>query len=130
MDTATQIGPPRARNGRLRIDVGRARALRAEGYSLGQIGMALGVSTATIRDRLKEPPDPYYSALGKKGQGAKRRAMARRKRKAKAEAALEAKRQRAAQAQGVLLRLGLLALVADRIVPHDDRRPEYDLPGR
>ena len=89
--------------------------MRAEGYSLRQIGTALGVSDATVRARIREhtkaPPDPYYSALGKSGQKARRRALASRKRESK----LEADRQRAVQAQGELLKLGLLALVTDRL---------------
>ena len=115
MSLTPQIGPPRGGRGRIRLDMGKVLTLRAEGYSLRQIGKALGVSDATVRDRLrkhtKAPPDPYYSALGKSGQKARRRALAHRRREAK----LEADRQRAAQVQGELLKLGLLALVTDRL---------------
>jgi len=114
MPLETQIGPPRGGRGRIRLDIGRMLTLHDEGYSLRQIGKALGVSSATVRLRLREhtkaPPDPYYSALGKSGQKARRRAVARRRREAKA----EAERQKAAQAQGELLKLGLLALLTDR----------------
>ena len=115
MSLASQIGPPRGTRGRIRLDMRKLLTMRAEGYSLRQIGKALGVSDATVRDRLrrhtKAPPDPYYSALGKSGQKARRRALASRKRESK----LEADRQRAVQAQGELLKLGLLALVTDRL---------------
>ena len=40
--------------------------------------------------------------------------MARKRKEARA----EAERQKAAQAQGELLKLGLLALVADRVIPN------------
>ena len=113
MSFASQIGPPRGGRGRIRLDIERMLKLRAESYSLRQIGKELGVSAATIRARIREhtkaAPDPYYSALGKSGQKARRRALARRRREAK----LEADRQRAVQAQGELLKLGLLALVTD-----------------
>ena len=115
MSFASQIGPPRGGRGRIRLDIERMLKLRAESYSLRQIGKELGVSAATIRARIREhtkaAPDPYYSALGKSGQKARRRALARRRREAK----LEADRQRAVQAQGELLKLGLLALVTDRL---------------
>src|SRR5207247_887864 len=115
MSFASQIGPPRGGRGRIRLDMRKLLTMREEGYSLRQIGKALGVSDATVRDRLqkhtKAPPDPYYSALGKSGQKARRRALASRKRESK----LEADRQRAVQAQGELLKLGLLALVTDRL---------------
>ena len=115
MSFASQIGPPRGGRGRIRLDIERMLKLRAESYSLRQIGKELGVSAATIRARIREhtkaAPDPYYSALGKSGQKARRRALARRRREAK----LEADRQRAAQVQGELLKLGLLALVTDRL---------------
>ena len=115
MSFATQIGPPRGGHGRIRLDIERILTLRAQSYSLRQIGKELGVSAATIRARIREhtkgAPDPYYSALGKSGQKARRRALARRRREAK----LEADRQRAAQVQGELLKLGLLALVPDRL---------------
>ena len=115
MSFAAQIGPPRGGHGRIRLDIERMLKLRAESYSLRQIGKELGVSAATIRARIREhtkaAPDPYYSALGKSGQKARRRALARRRREAK----LEADRQRAVQAQGELLKLGLLALVTDRL---------------
>ena len=58
-------------------------------------------------------PDPYFSALGKRGQRARKRALARRKREAKR----EAERRKAAQMQGELIKLGLLALITDRMVP-------------
>ena len=126
MSLASQIGPPRGTRGRIRLDMRKLLTMRAEGYSLRQIGKALGVSDATVRDRLrrhtKAPPDPYYSALGKSGQKARRRALASRKRESK----LEADRQRAVQAQGELLKLGLLALVADRVMP----APKKDDPGQ
>jgi len=95
--------------------MGKLLTMRAEGYSLRQIGKALGVSDATVRDRLrrhtKAPPDPYYSALGKSGQKARRRALARRRREAK----LEAERAASAAMQGELIKFGLLALVTDRL---------------
>lgn len=124
MSFASQIGPPRGGRGRIRLDIERMLTLRAESYSLRQIGKELGVSAATIRARIREhtkaAPDPYYSALGKSGQYARKRALARGQREAK----LEADRQRTAQAQGELLKLGLLALVTDRLVG-----PKKDEPG-
>ena len=111
------LGPPRGRDGRLRIDMGKLLSLRAEGYSLRQIGKALGVSESTVlhrlRERTKAPPDPHFSEMGRRGAKAWRRAMTRRRREAK----LEVERQKAAQVQGDLLKLGLLALVADRVLP-------------
>ena len=115
MSLASQIGPPRGGRGRIRLDMRKLLTMRAEGYSLRQIGKALGVSDATVRDRLrrhtKAPPDPYYSALGKSGQKARRRALARRRREAK----LEAERAASAAMQGELIKFGLLALVTDRL---------------
>ena len=115
MSFASQIGPPRGGRGRIRLDVGKLLTMRAEGYSLRQIGTALGVSDATVRARIREhtkaPPDPYYSALGKSGQKARRRALARRRREAK----LEAERAASAAMQGELIKFGLLALVTDRL---------------
>ena len=115
MSLASQIGPPRGTRGRIRLDMRKLLTMRAEGYSLRQIGKALGVSDATVRDRLrrhtKAPPDPYYSALGKSGQKARRRALARRRREAK----LEAERAASAAMQGELIKFGLLALVTDRL---------------
>ena len=88
---------------------------RDPGPGLSEIGKALGVSDATVRDRLrrhtKAAPDPYYSALGKSGQKARRRALARRRREAKA----EAERAASAAMQGELIKFGLLALVTDRL---------------
>ena len=100
-------------------------ALRARGYSPRQIGKVLGVSDSTVRlrlrERTKEPLDAHFAELGRKGQSALKRAMARRRREVK----LEAERRKAAQAQGELLKLGLLALVADRVTP----APKRDDPG-
>jgi len=115
MTFASEIGPPRGGRGRIRLDIERMLTLRAQSYSLRQIGKELGVSAATVRARIREhtkaAPDPYYSALGKSGQKARKRALAQRKRESK----LEADRQRAAQVQGELIKFGLLALVADRL---------------
>jgi transposase len=70
--------------------MGRLLALHAQGYSPRQIAEVLNVSHWTVRDRLrahfKTPLDPHFAELGRKGQKARRRAMARRKREAKAEA--------------------------------------------
>ncbi len=127
MSGATEIGLPRGGRGRIRLDTRRLLALRAEGYSLRQIAKALGVSDATVRSRLREQthaaPDPYFSALGKKGQQARRRALRRRKREAKA----EAERHKAAQVQSELLKLGLFTLLADRLPApkNDDAPPGY-----
>jgi len=118
------LGPPRGRDGRLRIDMGKLLSLRAEGYSLRQIGKALGVSESTVLHRLRErtraPPDPRFSEMGRKGAKAWRRAMTRRRREAK----LEVERQKAAALRDDMLKLGLLALVADRIPA-----PKRDDPG-
>ena len=115
MSFAAQIGPPRGGHGRIRLDIERILTLRAQSYSLRQIGKELGVSAATIRARIREhtkgAPDPYYSALGKSGQKARRRALARRRREAK----LEAERAASAAMQGELIKFGLLALVTDRL---------------
>lgn len=114
MSIASEIGLPRGGRGRIRLDIGKLLTLRAEGYSLRQIAKAMHVSDATVRARLREQshalPDPYFSALGIKGQKARLRALKRRKREAKA----EAERQKATALQGELLKLGLLALIADR----------------
>ena len=127
------LGPPRDRRGRIRIDMGKLLTLRVEGYSLRQIGAALGVSDSTVRLRLREStkqaPDPYYSMLGQKGQKARRRSMARRKREAK----LEAERQKAAAARDELVKIGLLVLGAkalgldrEAMAPkRDDQGPGY-----
>ena len=125
MSSVESLGPPRGRDGRLRIDMGRLLTLHAQGYAPRQIAKALGVSDSTVRLRLRErldlPVDPHFAEIGRKGHEARRRAMARRKREVK----LEAERRKAAQAQGELLKLGLLALVADRVTP----APKRDDPG-
>ena len=125
MSSVESLGPPRGRDGRLRIDMETVMALRARGYSPRQIGKVLGVSDSTVRlrlrERTKEPLDAHFAELGRKGQSALKRAMARRRREVK----LEAERRKAAQAQGELLKLGLLALVADRVTP----APKRDDPG-
>ncbi len=117
MSIASEIGLPRGGRGRIRLDIGKLLTLRAEGYSLRQIAKAMHVSDGTVRARLREhtkaAPDPYFSALGRMGQKARLRTLRRRKKESKA----EAERQKAAAVQGELLKLGLLALVADRALP-------------
>lgn len=119
--TPKPIGPPRGRTGRYRIDMEKLLSLHALGYSLRQIARVLEVSDTTVRLRLreslKEPPDPRFSEMGRKGQKARKKAMRRRRREAEAAAEAEEKdeagNQEEAGIQNAILTYGFAALAAD-----------------